>query len=98
MERNHLVTSVWSREEDPSSRVDGKRIVPSKGKIREIPLDKAKTSEGALLQRKAFYPTQVILQSLRFADEISASFAYLNLATSSQKDIFGQGCELLRVT
>lgn len=98
MERNHLVTSVWSREEDPSSRGDGKRIVPSKGQIREIPLDKVKKSEGALLQRKALDPSQVILSSSRFADEISASFAYFNLATSSQKDIFGQGCELLRVT
>jgi len=34
---------------------------------------------------------------LKFVDEISSSFAYFNLATSNQKDVIGQNCEVLRV-
>lgn len=29
---------------------------------------------------------------LKFSDETSASFAYFNLVTSTQKDAIGQGC------
>lgn len=35
---------------------------------------------------------------LRFGDEISSSFTYFNLSTTTQKDIIGQNCEVFRVT
>lgn len=97
MERNRWIAIVRSGEEDPHSRGDGERLVPSEGEILKIPMDKAEKSERTLLQGEAFNPPKVIYPLSRFADEISASFAYFNLATSSQKDIFGQGCELLRI-
>jgi hypothetical protein len=35
---------------------------------------------------------------LRFADESAASFTYFNLSSASQREVIGQGCEVLRVT
>ena len=35
---------------------------------------------------------------LRFHDEADTSFVYFNLSTILQKDLLGQGCEILRVT
>jgi hypothetical protein len=35
---------------------------------------------------------------MRFGDEGSASFAYFNLSSPSQREVIGQSCEVLRVT
>ena len=47
--------------------------------------------------REVFYKGKPSI-SLKFADEISSSFVYFNLSTTTQKDFIGSNFEVFRVT